>query len=132
MNRFALAQLKHLNEIKISEHFYLIEFESPDTHEVMLDFRLLIRLEMVRDCALSPIIIRSGYRTPEHNTSIPGAAKNSYHLKGMAADISCKKLTFSELLSIVTRCGFNGIIVHNKHQYIHVDVRAKKYYEVAD
>jgi len=119
---------KYLNKIKISEHFYLIEFESPDTHEVQLDARLLVRLEMVRDCALSPVVIQSGYRTPEHNKSINGAAKNSYHLRGMAADIFCPKIIFSELISIVKRCGFNGIIVHNKHQYIHVDVRDKKYY----
>jgi len=34
-----------------------------------------------------PLAINSGYRTTAHNTAIGGAV-DSYHVKGMAADIS--------------------------------------------
>ena len=35
-----------------------------------------------------PININSGYRSPKTNANTEGAAKNSYHLKGRAIDIS--------------------------------------------
>ncbi|WP_418308481.1 YcbK family protein, partial [Parasutterella sp.] len=43
-------------------------------------------LEEIRDEFGKPIVVNSGYRSPEHNKNI-GGAKNSYHVKGMAADI---------------------------------------------
>ena len=52
----------------------------------------LVRMcDEIRRRAGVPIAIRdaggSGLRCPEHNASIPGAAANSYHVKGMAADL---------------------------------------------
>lgn len=44
------------------------------------------RLQVIRDLIQLPIQITSGYRTPEHNKKV-GGSPNSYHLKGMAADI---------------------------------------------
>ena len=40
---------------------------------------------------VNPIItINSGYRTQAHNSNLEGAAKNSLHVKGMAADIAIR------------------------------------------
>ena len=63
------------NNIKVSKNFILSEFESPDTHEVILVPLLLERLQKLRDRIERPIIITSGYRTPEHNKKIKGAKK---------------------------------------------------------
>lgn len=49
--------------------------------------RLLINLQALRDAWGLPVIINSGYRTPAHNAKLPGAAKNSVHMRAMAADI---------------------------------------------
>ena len=65
---------------------------------------------MVRICdeirrrAGVPILIRdaggSGLRCPQHNASIPGAAANSYHTKGMAADLHPRGKTPAQLHAI--------------------------------
>ena len=37
-----------------------------------------------------PIIINSGYRCPEHNSSLPGSSPYSAHIFGLALDCKCK------------------------------------------
>ncbi|MFM1755006.1 MAG: hypothetical protein RLZZ236_1945 [Bacteroidota bacterium] len=49
-------------------------------------------LEVLREYLGKPININSGYRNPAYNAKI-GGAKNSFHMKGMAADIHVKGLT---------------------------------------
>ncbi len=54
---------------------------------ICLSLQLLAqRLQVLRDVLGSPIHITSGYRTPQHNQRV-GGHPNSYHCKGMAADI---------------------------------------------
>ena len=51
-----------------------------------------------------PILIRdaggSGLRCPQWNATIPGAATNSYHTKGMAADLHPRGKTPAQLYDI--------------------------------
>ncbi|BCM86971.1 YcbK family protein [Methylobacterium indicum] len=37
-----------------------------------------------------PVMVTSGYRTPEHNAALENAARNSMHLYGFAADIQVR------------------------------------------
>lgn len=43
-------------------------------------------MSMIHGSAL-PIVVTSGYRTPAHNAKVEGAARNSLHLYGYAADM---------------------------------------------
>lgn len=45
-------------------------------------------LDYIRNEVQIPILVNSAFRTPEVNKAVRGA-KNSYHLKGLAADIHC-------------------------------------------
>lgn len=58
----------------------------------------------IRRRAGVPILIRdaggSGLRCPQWNATIPGAAANSYHTKGMAADLHPKGKTPAQLYDI--------------------------------
>lgn len=76
---------------KLSPHFTIGEFVrkgvEPPAAVVKNLTRLAAALEEVRTLmGNKPITVNSGYRTPEHNKAV-GGAPNSYHLKGMAADI---------------------------------------------
>lgn len=110
-----------MNNIKISEHFKLKEFQSPDTGEVKVDSKLIEKLEKLRQRIGKPLIINSGYRTPEHNAKV-GGAKNSLHLQGKAADIrKVEGLTIDEMANLAEMIGFDGI---GKYSWgIHVDTR---------
>lgn len=114
-------------DLKISEHFKVKEYACKDGSQVVfVDEYLRIILEILRNKIGKPVIITSGYRTPEWNKQC-GGAKYSYHMRGMAADIrvdgvSPKELAH-ELNNIVPdEC---GIIVYDK--WVHFDVRTEKY-----
>jgi zinc D-Ala-D-Ala carboxypeptidase len=84
---------------------------------VKLSPLLLERLEVLRRLVGVPLIIRSGYRCPEHNAAI-GGARQSQHLYGRAADLDAGIATFGQARS----AGFTGIGTFGRWA-THVDVR---------
>lgn len=107
--------------------FKVKEFACKDGSPVVfIDEYLWTTLSTLRNKIEKPVIITSGYRTPEWNKKCNGA-KYSYHMRGMAADIrvngmSAKQIA-NELNAIVPdEC---GIIVYKS--WVHFDVRTSKY-----
>lgn len=86
--------------MKLSEHFDLTEFTTSqtasrkhidNTPSALVTAHLKVtagRLEAVREMLDHPLIISSGYRSPELNAAIGGVA-TSAHTKGWAADFIC-------------------------------------------
>jgi len=70
------------------KYFNRDEFDSPDEigSGKNMDSAFLHQLDKARDIAGIPFKINSGYRTPDYNKKIGGAAK-SQHLTASAADI---------------------------------------------
>ena len=92
-----MEQIVQLNaNAKLSEHFTLGELTKSGSHpevynipshEAIANLTNLSKwLEVLRERAGTPIIINSGYRSPQLNRKIGGAA-NSNHLTGCAVDI---------------------------------------------
>ena len=86
---------------KLSEHFTLGEFTKSGSHPEVYNIpsheaienmkRLCGWLEVLRSRAGAPIIINSGYRSPQLNKKI-GGVPTSNHLTGCAADIRVKNM----------------------------------------
>ena len=82
--------------MKLSEHFTLGEFCKSNSHPEVYNIpshvaienlkRLCPWLEELREKAGQPIIINSGYRSPQLNKAV-GGASTSNHLTGCAVDI---------------------------------------------
>ncbi len=70
----------------LSPHFSAHEFRCRDGSEHPIDPRLIAMLETIRAHFGVPVTVTSGYRSPNYNRKV-GGAKNSYHVRGMAADI---------------------------------------------
>jgi zinc D-Ala-D-Ala carboxypeptidase len=66
-----------------------------------------------------PMRINSAYRSPVYNKEVGGEA-NSYHLKGMAFDVSLEGMDVAAFLSAAMLNGFNGIGFYNT--FIHIDI----------
>ena len=59
-------------------------------------------LDPIREKWQSPIYITSGYRCPMLNKKV-GGVENSYHTRGMAADITAKSVFYNTALYIEIR-----------------------------
>lgn len=110
-------------------YFDTKEFESkdgkPSPFETVVQKELIVRLNAIRSRFGKPIIINSGYRSPEHNKAVGGVA-NSQHVKGMAADIRPTDLKdLSELQKICDEMNPNGGVGYY-NTFVHVDVRGEK------
>ena len=92
-----MEQIVQLNSnAKLSEHFTLGEMTKSSSHPEVYNIpsheaianlkRVCGWLEVLRERYGKPIIINSGYRSPQLNRKI-GGVKNSNHLTGCAVDI---------------------------------------------
>jgi len=92
-----MSEIVQLNsQANLSEHFKLGEFTKSSSHPEVYNIpsheaianlkRVCGWLEVLRKRYGGPIIINSGYRSPQLNRKI-GGVKNSNHLTGCAVDI---------------------------------------------
>lgn len=75
-----------------------------------------------------PLVIASGYRTPQTNASLEGAAPASLHLRGLAADISLRGVPLADLanaaLWLSERLGIMGIGLYRR--FLHLDIGPRR------
>lgn len=105
------------------QYFKLIEFACPLTKRIIVSVELLEALDALRERMGRALTISSGYRSPEYNRRVGGAA-NSQHLYGRAADIPF--IGRDDALSMLEHAqalGFRGIGVYPSRMFIHLDVR---------
>lgn len=114
--------------VKLTRHFKVREFACRDGSQVVfIDEYLYTILDILRQKIGKPVIITSGYRTPEWNAKC-GGAKYSYHMRGMAADIRVDGISPKELAKELDKIVENscGIIVYSN--WVHFDTRDGKKY----
>ncbi len=77
-----------------------------------------------------PININSGYRSKKTNSNLEGAAKNSFHIKGKAIDISIDGLDASLVghLGVIMTKG--GVGFYPMKNFIHIDTGNRRQWTV--
>ena len=72
-----------------------------------------------------PFHIVSGYRSPKTNRMLMrqsrGVARNSYHLKGMAADIQLATRSVDQICSAALSLHAGGVGRYSRSEFVHVD-----------
>ncbi len=89
-------------------------------NSVKWEERFADMLQTLRERSGGPLIVRSGYRCPTHNSRIGGATR-SRHMAGDAADVYSNIRSNFELLKIAESMGFGGIGIGST--IVHVDTR---------
>lgn len=111
---------------QLSAHFRVREFACRDGSDaVLVAPRLVMVLESIRTHFGVPVTISSGYRTPQYNAKVGGAA-HSQHCYGMAADIVVKGQTPETVAAYARQLmpDWGGVGVYKS--FTHVDVREAK------
>lgn len=120
--------------MKLSENFSLDEFKSKDgtsfPAEVVENLSTLaVQLQALRDEVKKPITITSGYRSKEHNLKI-GGALDSYHVRGMAADIQVSGMTPKQVYDTIEKLIKEGKMMEGGlglyKGWVHYDHRNKR------
>lgn len=72
-----------------------------------------------------PFQLLSGYRSPKTNAMLRsrsgGVASNSYHMRGMAADLRLKSRTVSQMSQAALACGSGGVGKYYGSNFVHMD-----------
>lgn len=105
---------------------YLLRDVTDGNHTVEMDVGLLNLLYGLQEWARllghrqPQIIAHSGLRTPRHNATTEGAAHDSEHLYGRAADVTMASVALKDLAAMATFFEAGGVGRYD--QFLHVDV----------
>lgn len=113
-------------EKKLSEHFKVREFACRDGSDpILVAPRLVMVLQTIRDHFGKALVINSGYRTPQYNAKVGGAAQ-SQHCYGTAADIAIKGVSPATVAAYARRLmpDWGGVGIYDS--FTHIDVRETK------
>lgn len=112
-------------DYQVTEHFKLKEFACANSEAVIISENLCYMLEAIRAHFGKPVIVNSGYRTPEYNAKVGGAVQ-SQHMLGMAADIKISGVKPSDIASYARTLmpNYGGIGIYSA--FTHIDVRTER------
>ena len=120
--------------MQVTKNFKLSELEFSDpvpAEKIINATELLQNLQIIRDHFQRPIVIISGYRSPERNAAVGGADK-SQHLEAKAADIKIAGVPTEEIYNRIDKLISQGKIKQGglgkyiKSGFVHYDVRGTK------
>lgn len=81
----------------------------------------LDKLQALRDRLGKPLIVRSAYRSPEHNRAV-GGAPHSKHMDGTAFDIAMTNHNPVAFEAAARAVGFLGFGFYPRSGFIHIDL----------
>jgi uncharacterized protein YcbK (DUF882 family) len=126
------ANGKHLFEALVKINHLLRDYRTGEIKPIeprLLDLLYAIRMELG---ANYPFHLISGYRSPETNALLCDcgreAAKNSFHIRGKAADIRLPGCRLSLLRRVAMDLGGGGVGYYPHSDFIHVDVGPIRYW----
>jgi uncharacterized protein YcbK (DUF882 family) len=106
-------------------NFSPTEIARRDTGKLLVHEAALDKLQELRDRLGKPLIVRSGYRSPEHNRAV-GGAKRSKHMEGTAFDIAMSNHDPAAFETAARKAGFLGFGFYPPSDFIHIDLGPKR------
>lgn len=119
-----MLYFKHWSDVSTAQwrwpNFTPEEIACRGTGKLGIDPAAMDKLQALRDRLGAPLILKSAFRSPEHNAAV-GGAKASQHLKGKAFDVSQANHDPEKFEAVARAVGFTGFGFYQKNDFIHVD-----------
>lgn len=100
-------------------NFKPVELACKGSKSLLICYEAMDKLQRLRIAWGRPMIVVSGYRSPEHNEAVKGA-KASEHMNGTAFDIAMPIKMQDEFVVEAKKAGFTGIGYYNN--WVHIDI----------
>jgi hypothetical protein len=91
------------------------------TGAIRINTEALDRLQSLRNRLGKPLIVRSAYRSPEHNRAV-GGAPASKHMEGTAFDIAMANHDPMAFEAAARAVGFLGFGYYPRSGFMHIDI----------
>jgi uncharacterized protein YcbK (DUF882 family) len=113
----ALAQINHL-------------MRSRDGSEGDVSLRLVELLAYIQhEFKPTAASVISGYRSPEYNAGLSGAAESSLHTQGLAADVMFQGVDLTALWKTLRDKRVGGVGLYLDDGYLHIDTGPPRFWE---
>jgi zinc D-Ala-D-Ala carboxypeptidase len=120
-----IRTFRHFREVPKNlwrwRNFSPAEIACRGTGQIKLHPEALDKLQALRDQLGKPLIVRSAYRSPEHNRNIGGAPR-SKHMDGTAFDIAMANHDPVAFEAAARAVGFLGFGFYPRSGFIHIDL----------
>ena len=115
----------HWRDVPVSSwrwpNFSPAEIACRGTGKLLINEPALDRLQALRDRLGKPLIIRSAYRSPEHNRAV-GGAPASKHMQATAFDIAMSNHDPAAFEAAARAVGFLGFGYYPRSGFMHIDL----------
>ena len=102
-------------------HFSPQEVACRGTGRLVVNPAAMDALERLRHALGAPMILRSAYRSPEHNRAVGGAPR-SKHMEATAFDVAMANHDPRRFEALARDCGFQGFGFYPRSGFMHVDL----------
>ncbi len=120
-----IRTFRHFRDVPDSlwrwRNFSPAEIACRGTGQLKLHPEALNKLQALRDRLGKPLIVRSAYRSPEHNRNVGGAPR-SKHMDGTAFDIAMSNHDPAAFEAAAREVGFLGFGFYPRSGFIHIDL----------
>jgi zinc D-Ala-D-Ala carboxypeptidase len=117
---------RHFREVPAAtwrwKNFSPAELACRGTCQLKLHPAALDKLQALRDRLGKPLIVRSAYRSPEHNASLKDASPRSKHMDGTAFDIAMSNHDPVAFEAAAREAGFLGFGYYPRSGFMHIDL----------
>lgn len=103
------------------KNFSPAEVACRGTGRLKLNPEAMDKLQALRDRLGKPLIVRSAYRSPEHNQAVGGAPR-SKHMDGTAFDVAMSNHDPIAFEAAAREVGFEGFGFYPRSGFMHIDL----------
>ena len=120
-----IRTFRHFRDVPESlwrwKNFSPAEIACRGTGQLKLHPEALDKLQALRDRLGKPLILRSAYRSPQHNRNVGGAPR-SKHMDGTAFDIAMSNHDPVKFAEAARAVGFLGFGTYPRSGFMHIDL----------